>query len=153
MTDLIPFQGAGKAQTLKKKKDIEAAALAFAADSLETNDSLTLALYLKRLELFVKTVAGQLKQKAVEMARLQGPEGKDFYFDGAKIRVCETGASWDYQKDPILLDLEEKVKDRKKFLQSVKPEQHLEEANPVTGEMYRVKPAIKKAETGITITL
>jgi hypothetical protein len=87
---------------------------------------------------------------------------KEFEFMGSKIKISETGTKYDYSKcgDPIILDLLERqkeiddsVKERTKFLQSI--------TKPITvmigeiedGEMITIYPPSKSSTTFITMSI
>lgn len=86
---------------------------------------------------------------------------KEFEFNGAKIKVGETGTKYDYSKtgDSELLqwqtDLEElkgKIDKRQKMLQAV-PVKGMTVVNDDTGEAVTVYPPAKSSTTFITMTL
>jgi hypothetical protein len=120
---------------------------------------LTVHLQLKCAEDIIKQVTGNDEYKSILLDESE-KNGKSFEFHNAKFERKEVGVKYDYSQtnDPVITDLlkqqnelDAKVKERQKFLQTVS----LSVLNILTedGEAVTVYPPSKQSTTSIAVTL
>lgn len=108
---------------------------------------------------FIAKVCGAAKNSLKEKTIKEVEEG--FSAKGYKVEVCEAGVSYDYSRCndseyKELIDrmnsLQKRIKDREKFLKSLKPA-GFEYADLETGEVVKLYPPVKKSTTAPRFTL
>ena len=108
---------------------------------------------------FIAKVCGEAKNSLKEKTIKEVEDG--FSAKGYKVEVCEAGVSYDYSRCndseyKKLIDrmnaLQKRIKDREKFLKSLKPE-GFEYADSETGEVIKLYPPVKKSTTTLRFTL
>ena len=67
------------------------------------------------------------------------------------LEIMESGIKYDYSADPIVTELEAKLKERKEFLKNL-PVTGMTELNEETGEVIKIYRPIKKSTTTFKIT-
>lgn len=108
---------------------------------------------------FIAKVCLEAKNSLKEKTIKEVEDG--FSAKGYKVEVCEAGVSYDYSRCndseyKKLIDsmnaLQKRIKDREKFLKSLKPE-GFEYADSETGEVIKLYPPVKKSTTTTRFTL
>lgn len=108
---------------------------------------------------FISKVCLEAKNSLKEKTIKEVEEG--FSAKGYKVEVCEAGVSYDYSRCndseyKELIDhmnaLQKRIKDREKFLKSLKPE-GFEYVDSETGEVIKLYPPVKKSTTTPRFTL
>lgn len=108
---------------------------------------------------FISKVCLEAKNSLKEKTIKEVEDG--FSAKGYKVEVCEAGVSYDYSRCndseyKELIDqmnaLQKRIKDREKFLKSLKPE-GFEYVDSDTGEVIKLYPPVKKSTTTPRFTL
>lgn len=108
---------------------------------------------------FISKVCLEAKNSLKEKTIKEVEQG--FSAKGYKVEVCEAGVSYDYSRCndseyKELIDrmnaLQKRIKDREKFLKSLKPE-GFEYVDSETGEVIKLYPPVKKSTTTPRFTL
>lgn len=108
---------------------------------------------------FISKVCLEAKNSLKEKTIKEVEDG--FSAKGYKVEVCEAGVSYDYSRCndseyKELIDhmnaLQKRIKDREKFLKSLKPE-GFEYVDSETGEVIKLYPPVKKSTTTPRFTL
>lgn len=121
-------------------------------------DALRIKVYLKTLEQIIEQIDTNTKSEQRTEAEKYGE--RPFDFMGASIQVVPVKTDYDYSlcNDAYLQTLEisaeriaQKIKARKELLKTLGEPTPL--GDPETGEIYTVYPPIKKAQTGIKVSI
>lgn len=97
-------------------------------------------------------------EKAIRPLAEEKIYGKDYARHGVLVEEANIGARWDYKpcQDPLLESLELRVKERQKFLQTVKKPTKIDFVDEVTGDVteHEIYPAIKShGRLGLKLTI
>lgn len=159
--EIIKFVPTPKELSSMSKKALQAKAEATAGQISSSGAFNNLEVYIrtKKLVDYATALAGAIKGKAEDEARLQQGTGKFEKF-GATITHTSTGTKWYYGNcnDPYLDDLEaeaaelkKKIENRQKYLQGIS-ENGEEYIYPKTSEVVTLRKAVKTSSEGISIT-
>lgn len=108
-----------------------------------------------------KNIAAAIRYRQLLLEAAEKHHTKSFEFHSAKFTISETGTKYDYSNcgDDAYFELvtqrnelDEKIKAREKFLQTV-PTSGLLVTNEDTGELSKVYPPSKKSTTSISVSL
>lgn len=125
-----------------------------------TIDPKKLHLQVKGMEEIVKLILDNKEYKGILLDDAT-KYGNSFSYLNAEWNVKETGVSYDYSacNDPILTNIQQQIaelelrlKDRQTFLKSVSRD-GATLVDEETGEVFHVKPPIKKSTTSVTVKL
>ncbi len=123
-------------------------------------DPIQVEVWLKGIEKVVEAVRGDMEVKEVVTDAISAYNEKTFEVYGARITKKMSAARYDFRfcedvvwemLDAELESLKEKIKNREDFLKTVKEPK--DEINPLTGEIFVVKPPVKKQYETYSITL
>ena len=109
--------------------------------------ALDLTIQIKYIEMAMSGIKREIRQASLdEYKKTPNPNN----YNGHKIVPAEFGTRYDYSNDPIYNELSNKIKEREKFLRTIK--EPITQVDPDTGEVITVMPAIKNSTKGLKIT-
>lgn len=121
-------------------------------------DALQLKAYFKAMEKVIEKVDKSTRDSQMTQAEKYGE--KKFRAHGMQIEIAEVGTKYDYEScgdiewerwDSSVKSAEESRKNRETFLKTLKEPMTL--VNEETGEVYKVRPPVKRSTTGLKFTI
>ena len=148
----------GKLDKSLSKKDIEKIAIedVKAVVEQEKYDLLKVLIELKRYNVYINKLIGELKEPTLEKAK--EIDEKKFKYENAKVWIIKR-VSFDYSNDKIwsqlhnnMIDVKSKLKEHQELLKQL-DSKTTEMIDKETGEVIEVTPPIKKEESGLMIRI
>lgn len=121
-------------------------------------DALRVKLLCKTLEKIIDKIDSATKDDQLKEAGKYGDKPFEFY--GAELHLTSVKTDYDYTvcNDPVYYRLTEiqkkateQIKERQEFLKAIKTPQNF--VDDETGEVYEIKPPLKKQVDGVKVTI